>query len=664
MSKNKIITIFISVFMLIILIIPNYINAETTGYNYNGYDYVIDEYNINMVVNEDNTFDITETITAYFNVPKHGIYRKIPLKNTVTRLDGTKSNNRAQISNIYVDNNFTTYNEDGYKVIKIGDASKTFTGSHTYTIKYTYNIGKDPLKNNDELYFNLIGDEWDTIISNISFNIKMPKSFDKSLLGFSSGYTGSTNSKNVRYIVSENNIKGTLNNTLTPGQALTVRITLPEGYFVGVKTNIDRFSILVIGIMFSFVFIAYKLWSKYGKDKQVIETVEFYPPEGYNPAEIGYLYEGVSYDESIMSLLIYLADKGYIRIEGKTKNNNLFSRETIKIIKLKEYDGDNENEKEFLNGLFLKAGSTIEKASNIQAIESSKGNDITWEEAKKRATEDSRTYVTIYELKYNFRSTIDNIKENVQKQFEDKIIEKNSKGKRKWLILMIIVIFMLITIKPILEYSEIGAELLIFALLFPGIGFSVLFALVLGKTEKPLKIFGLIWGSGFGGIPFLSFVLPCLLQNMFSLMVYILGIACVAILILIFKNMDKRTEYGITILGKIQGFKRFIENAEKEQLENLVMKNPEYFYSILSYAYALGVSDKWISQFEVIALQPPQWSNFESDFSINTLDTFMKTTMKTIEGVATESSSSSGSGGSSGGGSSGGGSGGGGGGSW
>ena len=48
-------------------------------------DYTIQSYDIDIVVNEDNTFDITENITAYFNVSKHGIYRKIPLKNSVIR---------------------------------------------------------------------------------------------------------------------------------------------------------------------------------------------------------------------------------------------------------------------------------------------------------------------------------------------------------------------------------------------------------------------------------------------------------------------------------------------------------------------------------------------------------------------------------------------------
>ena len=31
----------------------------------------IDNYNINMVVNEDNTFDITEEITTYFDSARH-----------------------------------------------------------------------------------------------------------------------------------------------------------------------------------------------------------------------------------------------------------------------------------------------------------------------------------------------------------------------------------------------------------------------------------------------------------------------------------------------------------------------------------------------------------------------------------------------------------------
>ncbi len=73
---------------------------------------------------------------------------------------------------------YTVFNEDGYKkVLKIGDSSTTVYGEKTYVIKYNYNIGKDKLKNEDELYFNLIGNEWDAEIENVTFNIKNAKTF-------------------------------------------------------------------------------------------------------------------------------------------------------------------------------------------------------------------------------------------------------------------------------------------------------------------------------------------------------------------------------------------------------------------------------------------------------------------------------------------------------
>ena len=130
-----------------------------------------------------------------------GIFRKIPITNNITRTDGTKSSNKAQITNISVSESYTTYIENGYKVIKIGSSGQTLTGKHSYTIKYTYNIGKDSLKDVDELYYNLIGNEWDTTIKKLSFTIKMPKTFDQTLLGFSSGRKGSTSSSNISFNV-------------------------------------------------------------------------------------------------------------------------------------------------------------------------------------------------------------------------------------------------------------------------------------------------------------------------------------------------------------------------------------------------------------------------------------------------------------------------------
>lgn len=685
--------ILLIVFVLLTIILPNYCNAETVklGYknidvtsslinNYSNYDYVINSYNIDMVVNENNTFDITETITVYFNVSKHGIFRKISLKNSITRLDGTKSKNKAQISNISVDEDYTTYNENGYKVIKIGDANNTFIGSKTYTIKYTYNIGKDPVKNADELYFNLIGDEWDTVINNISFKITMPKVFDKSLLGFSSGQTGSTNSSNVRYNVVGNTITGTVNNTLKPGEALTIRLTLPDKYFVGAGLKIDKFSVFVVAVCLVCVFIAFRWWSKYGKDDEVIEAVEFYPPEEYNSAEVGFLYEGTASDESIISLLIYLADKGYLQIEEKM----LFSKSKgFRITKLKEYDGNNECEKIFFYGLFKNDNVGIinmEKAREITQEAKLHGEKISFKDALELSKETGTTKqsVTATDLHNSFYTTLDEIKSNLNaKENKHKIFESTSRGKGKWLVLMIIAIFVLITVKPIMEYGEVGLEMLPFALIFPGIGLTVLFTMVFRKTNSKvyvngrplksplvLKIFGLVLSGIIGGIPWAFIVLPCLLQNIFHLITYFIGIACITILVIFINIMPKRTPYGNEMLGKIKGFKRFLETAEKSQLEALVNENPEYFYNILPYTYALGVSDVWMSQFETIAMQAPDWYDSNRTFDMHEFNNFMDNTMRSAQSAMSSSPSSSSDGGSSGGSSSGGGSGGGGGGSW
>ena len=203
--------------------------TPSKNFQYSSYDYVIDKYDINIIVNENNTFDITETITAYFNVSKHGIFRTIPLKNTITRLDGTTSTNRTQVTNVSVDNEYTTSRENGNYKLKIGSASRTLTGEQKYVIKYTYNLGKDPGKDYDELYYNIIGNEWDTVIGNVTFSITMPKEFDSSKLGFSSGTTGSTDNSKVKYNVSGNKITGSYDGILGAGEALTVRCELPEG---------------------------------------------------------------------------------------------------------------------------------------------------------------------------------------------------------------------------------------------------------------------------------------------------------------------------------------------------------------------------------------------------------------------------------------------------
>ena len=141
----------------------------------------------------------------------------------------------------------------------------------------------------------------------------------------------------------------------------------------------------------------------------------------------------------------------------------------------------------------------------------------------------------------------------------------------------------------------------------------------------------------------------------------------IAVSIIIYIKTDLlRTDYGNELYAKTIGFKKFLQIAEKPKLEELVSKNPGYFFDILPYTFALGVSKKWIDKFTSIMIPQPDWYVTNSYFNYACMHGIYESTYGSMmHNVAPKSSGGGGSGGgSSGGGSSGGGSGGGGGGSW
>lgn len=138
----------------------------------------------------------------------------------------------------------------------------------------------------------------------------------------------------------------------------------------------------------------------------------------------------------------------------------------------------------------------------------------------------------------------------------------------------------------------------------------------------------------------------------------------------IFKS---KTTTGSEFLRRLLGFKKYLETAEKYRLQELT---PETFEKYLSYAVAFKVEKKWAKKFKDLYTTPPDWYESRSDLNTfnslllaNALSDFSSTTNNNL--VATQSSGSSGGtgGGWSGGGGfsggfSGGGAGGGGGGAW
>lgn len=184
--------------------------------------FTILDYNVNVQVSESNAYSVDETIIADFTEPKHGIFRDIPLSG-------------GSVQDVSVEGMQYTTQESGddFEII-IGDPEATVTGTQTYQIHYTYYPSGDSSSGFSGVYYNLIGTGWDTTIDSVEFSVTLPKPFDASMLGFSLGAAGDKGYDPAvfGFSVSGNIISGSVKRRLQPYEGLTMRLELPQGYFV------------------------------------------------------------------------------------------------------------------------------------------------------------------------------------------------------------------------------------------------------------------------------------------------------------------------------------------------------------------------------------------------------------------------------------------------
>lgn len=611
-----------ALFVLSLCLTPAQAQASAFAYD-------IENYDVSIRVTPQNTYEITEKLRVNFKEERHGIYRKIPLENEVERADGSTSITHARISDIDCgEDDYSTSRENDNLVIQIGDEDVTLTGLYDYTVSYQYHMGNDVLPDIDEFYFNIIGSGWaDTTISNVTFTIQMPDSFDEENLGMSYGAYGSENYEDLYYYIEDNTIYGELDPSVTlgPRECVTVRLELPEGYFV--KTDMTpwfAYIAIVLGIL-SIIAAFLMLWF-IGRDDPVVETVEYHAPDGMNCLELAFAYKGHATNQDVIPLLIELARQGYLSISCENKKGTDFSITLMR----SSYEGTKENERLFFDGLKkIATGPVIHKS----------------------------------DLKDRFYKTPEAILKTINTpENKTKLFHSNSLNKGWILWVLAVVVFGFAYFLPGYQYSydwlEVG-----FGLMSIGV-FGVSIYMLCADTGQKLGLligaFPLLLSIG---LSYLFVWIPVTYADRWYQIACIFSYITCAILVFFSAFLTKRTPYGTEILGRIRGFKRFLETAEKERLEMLVEENPDYFYEILPYTYVLNVSDKWVKNFKSIACEPPSWYTNDNDsyFDIIAFQHIMNSTIASASNSMTSSPESAS---SSGGGFSGGGSGGGGGGSW
>ena len=73
-----------------------------------------------------------------------------------------------------------------------------------------------------------------------------------------------------------------------------------------------------------------------------------------NSLDVAFAKKGSTNSNDVVSLLVYLASKGYIKIIEDEKSKNKFT-----IQKVKDYDGNNNEEGLFFKGLFISGEDTV-----------------------------------------------------------------------------------------------------------------------------------------------------------------------------------------------------------------------------------------------------------------------------------------------------------------
>ncbi len=564
-----------------------------------------------IVVNQDGSFDVTETIAGEFFEPRHGIFRFIPYR--YDRPDGSKASTILRVDQVQYNGAPTPFklSRDGvYQVIKIGDPDVTIEGPFTYAI--TYHVERVLLyhETTDELYWNVTGTNWNVPIPKATATVAFPPGVARDQIN-ADCYTGAAGSTARECTIS---IEDSLVQ-VSASDFLTVSVRLPKGvvrettsqqqFWWWMRDNWDVF-FAIIPILTAF-FLFYRWWH-HGRDPKGRGTIvaEYEPPDSLRPIEVGALMDAKVHERDFTATVVDLAVRGYLQIIEKDK--------VFTLKKKRDPDGTLKPfETSFLETLFMAAPT-----AEMETIEKQFGGDATnglkekMKEMAKRQAQVRQKYIL---------GTSGTPDEVVLDGKTTKPALARSKAEED-------------------TYKEMAAQG--YYLRNPRTSRLICFGIAIAVAVIAVPT-GIVLMSEVSGKP----------TAMISLLI------TAGLLALVAPHMPKRTEKGAIALEHAKGFKLFLATAEKYRIQ--WQEKEGIFEKYLPYAMVFGVADKWARALAGVSMAPSDW--YSDSLPLMSPTEFSDRISSFADPFGSVSAPSS-SGGGGGGRSSGGGGGGGGGGSW
>lgn len=335
--------------------------------------YVIDSYHVDLAVDPDSELLVEERIEVRFLEPRHGLYRTIPVSYTdpkgytyslgfelVDVRDAEGGPHQAKVRR-----------QGHYVNVRMGDPDRTVTGTVVYRLRYRITRALGHFPTHDELYWNAVGHEFQTIIGEATASVRLPAAFDAAELQVAA-YAGRFGSReqSVDFDFPEPGVVWfAVPGRLEPLEGLTVAVGWPKGAvsepgaldqlvgFLG-----DNWIALAPFLAFAWLWRRYR---KLGRDPQGRGSivVRYEPPPGGTPGEIGTIVDERVDMRDITATIVDLAVRGHleISIEEREAFFGLFDSESIVFERRRDADesGLLAHEREVLDGLFA-SGDRVE----------------------------------------------------------------------------------------------------------------------------------------------------------------------------------------------------------------------------------------------------------------------------------------------------------------
>ncbi|MCF4097853.1 DUF2207 domain-containing protein [Maritalea mediterranea] len=625
----------------------------------------ITSYAVNIEVLPNAELQITEQISvrAEGDQIRRGIFRDIP---TVLQDDeGRKI--RGSIYDVVVTRdgareNVSIEGIEGGKRLYIGEEDVFLDpGIYTYELKYKMDRQIRFRTDHDELYFNAIGQFWAFPIDKAVVRVELPPGagiIDHT--AYSGRYGDDTQDVSITQNT-DGNLTFTATRPFAPYEGMSVAVALEKGAIAepeGMKAFLYFLSDMrgqIFPPIFAILILLYNVfaWTRVGRDPPKGTIIPlFYPPEGFSPALVHYVHHYGWHKAgwpAYIAALISLAVKGLVVI-GETEDKNT----TVKVTNA-AMPSLPPGELRIYN--WLRSKGEIEINKDIGGSLHDNHNEV----LETIEDENRRTYFNHNVGYIAFGVIFSALSIFVMVFFE--IIDFI------WLPIAVALAALIMTATAGISHLMAARSMFAWAKVFVIVAIIGNFVPFMFTTTGLWDTLQAAWDNG---------TFESVLASWQGDMAVISVLSIVAINAIFAVLMRAPTIQGRRVMDQIEGFKMYLETAEKERL-NLHDEpelNKRRFEAILPYAIALGVEKPWAEHFQNEMKRVAERTGQKADvhlgwysgrrFTANRLASSLSKTTASISAamIAAKPQSSSSSGFSSGGGFSGGGGGGGGGGGW